>query len=71
LTPGQKKKRGIERPKLRWEDNVDRDIRLLGERKWKSLVCNREEWMKLLTKEGQGQRRAVESMMMTIICIFL
>jgi hypothetical protein len=43
-------KRGIRRPKLRWEDSVDRDTRLLGERNWKNLALNREEWRKLLKK---------------------
>jgi hypothetical protein len=36
-------KRGIGRPKLRWGDSVDQDIRLLGERNWKNLALNREE----------------------------
>jgi hypothetical protein len=42
-------KRGNGRPKLRWENSVDQDIRLLGERKWKNLALNREEW-KILEK---------------------
>jgi hypothetical protein len=36
--------------KLRWGDSVDQDIRLLGERNWKNLASNREEWRKLLKK---------------------
>jgi hypothetical protein len=43
-------KRGIGRPKLRWGDGVDQDIRLLGERNWKKLTLNKEEWRKLLKK---------------------
>jgi hypothetical protein len=29
-------------------DSVDQDIRLLGEKNWKNLVLNREEWKKRL-----------------------
>jgi hypothetical protein len=43
-------KRGTGRPKLRWGDNVGQDIRLSGERNWKNLALNREEWRKLLKK---------------------
>jgi hypothetical protein len=42
--------RGIGRPKLRWGDSVNQDIRLLGERNWRTLAKNREEWNKLLKK---------------------
>jgi hypothetical protein len=45
--PGRK--RGIERPKRRWGHSVDQDIKLLGERNWKSLALNREERKKLST----------------------
>jgi hypothetical protein len=44
-------RRGIGRPKLRWGDSVDQDIKLLGERNWKNFInLNREEWRKLLKK---------------------
>jgi hypothetical protein len=43
-------KRGTERPKLRWGDSVGHDIRILGERNWRNLALNREEWRKLLKK---------------------
>jgi hypothetical protein len=43
--------RGTGRPKLRWGgDSVDHDIRILGERNWRNLALNREEWTKLLKK---------------------
>jgi hypothetical protein len=29
---------------------VDHDIRILGERNWRSLALNRKEWRKLLEK---------------------
>jgi hypothetical protein len=43
-------KRGTGRPKLRWEDSVDHDIRILGERNWRNVAFSREEWRKLLKK---------------------
>jgi hypothetical protein len=43
-------KRRTERPRLRWGDSVDHDIRILGERNWRNLALNREEWRKLLKK---------------------
>jgi hypothetical protein len=43
-------------------DSVDHDIRILGERNWRNLALNREEWRTLL-KEGSCE--AVEPMMMT------
>jgi hypothetical protein len=42
---------GIVRSKLRGGGgSVDQDIRLLGERNWKNLALNREEWRKFLKK---------------------
>jgi hypothetical protein len=38
------------RPKLRWEDGVDKDVKALGERNWKNVARNREIWQKLLRK---------------------
>jgi hypothetical protein len=43
-------KQGIERPELRWRNSVDYGIRILGERNWRNLTLNREEWRKLLKK---------------------
>jgi hypothetical protein len=31
-------------------ESVDRDIRVLGERNWRNLALNREEWRKLFKK---------------------
>jgi hypothetical protein len=33
------RKRG--RPKMRWEDRMDNDVKILGERNWKNLAMNR------------------------------
>ena len=38
------------RPRNRWQDEVREDGRLVGEKRWKERVHNREEWMKLLRK---------------------
>jgi hypothetical protein len=43
-------KRGTGRPKLRWRDSVDHDIRILGERNWRNFALNIEECKKLLKK---------------------
>ena len=38
------------RPKLRWEDGVDQDMRILGVKNWKKVALNREEWAEFLKK---------------------
>ena len=40
------------RPKLRWEDGVDQDMRILGVKNWKKVDLNRDEWAKLLKRPG-------------------
>jgi hypothetical protein len=42
--------RSVGRPKLRCEDGVDQDIRILGVKNWKKFALNRDEWAKLLKK---------------------
>ena len=39
-----------ERPILIWEDRVESDTEILGERNWKRLAINRQEWRMLLGK---------------------
>ena len=48
--------RSVGRPKLRWEDGVDQDMRILRSRNWKKIALNRDEWAKILkkTKVHQG-----------------
>jgi len=36
------------RPRIRWQDEVREDGRLVGGKGWKERVYNREEWKKLL-----------------------
>jgi hypothetical protein len=42
--------RKIGRPKLRWEDEVLQDIRVLDIRNWRDMVTRREKWQRLLRK---------------------
>ena len=42
--------RSVGRPKLRLEDGVDQDMRILGVKNWKKVAFNRDEWAKLLKK---------------------
>ena len=42
--------RSFGRPKLRWEDGVDQDMRILGVKNWKKVALNRDEWANLLKK---------------------
>jgi hypothetical protein len=42
--------RKIGRPKLRWEDGVIQDIRVLGVKNWRNATMDREDWRKLLKK---------------------
>ena len=32
------------RPKNRWKEEVERDLQVLGVRRWRELVAGREEW---------------------------
>ena len=40
--------RRVGRTKLRWEDGVDQDMRILEVMNWKRVALNRDEWTKLL-----------------------
>jgi hypothetical protein len=42
--------RKVGRPKLRWEECVCQDIRILGVKTWRSVALNREEWRIILRK---------------------
>jgi hypothetical protein len=46
--------RSVGRAKLRWEDGVDQDIRILEVKNWKKVTLDGEEWAKLLKKAHQG-----------------
>ena len=40
--------RGVGRPKLRWEDCVDQNMRILHVKNWMKVALNRDDWAKLL-----------------------
>ena len=42
--------RSVGRPKLRWEDVFNQDMRILGVKNWKKVAINRDEWAQLLKK---------------------
>jgi len=42
--------RRVGRPKLRSEDGVNQDMRILEVKNWKRVALNRDEWTKLLKK---------------------
>jgi hypothetical protein len=42
--------RKIGRPKLRWEDDVIQDIKILGVKNWRNLAMEKESWQKLVRK---------------------
>ena len=47
--------RRVGRPKLRWEDEADQDMRILEVKNWKKVTLNRDEWAKLLKKANANQ----------------
>jgi hypothetical protein len=47
--------RSAGRLKLRWEDGVDQDMRILLVKNWKKVALNRDEWVKLLKKARTHQ----------------
>jgi len=47
--------RSVGRSKLRWEDGVDQDVRILGVKNWKKVALDRDEWAKLLKKARAHQ----------------
>jgi hypothetical protein len=47
--------RRVGRPKLRWEDGVDQDMRILEVKNWKRVALDRDEWAKLLKKARAHQ----------------
>jgi len=47
--------RRVGRPKMRWEDGVDQDMRILEVQNWKKVALDRDEWAKLLKKARAHQ----------------
>jgi hypothetical protein len=42
--------RKIRRPKLRWEDDVTQDVKILAVKNWTNEAMEKESWQKLLRK---------------------
>jgi hypothetical protein len=47
--------RRVGRPKMRWEDCVDQDMRILEVKNWKKVALDTDEWAKLLKKARAHQ----------------
>jgi hypothetical protein len=47
--------RSVGRPKLRREDGVVQDMRILGVKNWRKVALDRDEWAKLLKKARAHQ----------------
>jgi hypothetical protein len=59
------------RPRLRWEEYVWQNIRILGIRNCKNLASNREEWLGY-SEEGHGPHRAlVPKLMLTLMMMMM
>jgi len=43
-----KGRRGTGRPRLRWINDVEDDLRMLGMKRWRTKVLNREEWASII-----------------------
>ena len=41
-------RRGRGRPRLRWIDNVEDDLRKLGAKRWRTKALDREEWASII-----------------------
>jgi hypothetical protein len=43
------------RPKLRWEDGIDQEMRILEVKNWTKVALDMDEWAKLLKKARAHQ----------------
>jgi hypothetical protein len=42
------------RPKMRWKDGVDQDLRILEVKNWKKFALDRDKWAKFLNTFSPG-----------------
>ena len=49
------------RPRKRWKEEVERDLQVLGVRRWRELVADRKKWKDIFWT-GQSSQWAVVSM---------
>jgi hypothetical protein len=52
--------RSVGRQKLRGEDGVGQDMRILGVKIWKKFALNRDEWTQLLKKARAHQGLSIQ-----------
>ena len=43
-------RRGRERPRCRWIDDVEDDLRKLGVKRWRAKALDREEWASIISE---------------------
>ena len=53
FTEEQKGTRRSERPRKRWKEEVERDLQVLGVRRWRELVADRKKW-KDIVRQAKG-----------------
>jgi len=44
-------RRGRGRPRLRWINDVEDDLRKLGAKRWRTKVLNGEEWVSIIGED--------------------
>jgi len=44
-------RRGRGRPRLRWIDDVEDDLRKFGVKRWRTKVLDREEWASIISED--------------------
>jgi hypothetical protein len=49
------------RPRKRWKEQVEGDLQVLGVRRWREIVTDRNKW-KDIVQTGQGSQRALVPM---------
>ena len=48
LTPELEWTRRRDRPRKRWKEEVERDLQVLGVRRWRELVADRQKWKEIV-----------------------
>jgi len=51
------------RPRKRWKDEVERDLQVLGVRRWRELVADKKKWKDIVrqAKTGNGKVGRIET----------
>ena len=51
-----------ERPRRGWKEEEERDLQVLGVRRWREFVTDRRKWNDIVRATGQSPQRAVAPM---------